>query len=174
MLGKLFLLFTIVPAVELYLLIQIGDRIGAIATLAMLFGTGILGAALARAEGLRVVRTWQSSLAAGTVPPDGVVSGALVLLGGVLLITPGVLTDVAGLLLLVPAVRRPVAHYVTRRLERAIAAGTIKVVQTHRGSGPRDPFTTRRRPNAYPDVIDVEGEPVPDERPPRSRPELEQ
>jgi len=168
MLGKLLLLFTIVPALELYLLIQIGDRIGGLATLAMLFGTGILGAALARAEGLRVLRTWQSSLAAGTVPPDGVVSGVLVLLGGLLLITPGVLTDVAGLLLMVPAVRRPVARYVTHRLERAIASGTIKVVQTHPAAGPRDPFAPRQ-PRAYPDVIDVEGEPVPNDPAPRSR-----
>ncbi|HMI92721.1 MAG TPA: FxsA family protein [Polyangiales bacterium] len=168
MLGKLFLLFTIVPALELYVLIQIGDRIGGLATLAMLFTTGILGAVLARAEGLRVVRTWQSSLAAGTVPPDGVISGALVLLGGLLLITPGVLSDIAGLLLLVPAIRRPVARYVAHRLERAVAAGTIKVVQTHTNTAPRDPFSTHRA-SAYPDVIDVEGEPVPNDPASRSR-----
>ncbi len=166
MLGKLFLLFTIVPAVELYLLIQIGERIGGLATLAMLLATGILGAALARAEGLRVLRTWQSSLAAGTVPPDGVISGALVLLGGVLLITPGVLTDVAGLLLLVPVVRRPIAHFVARRLEQAVAKGSVRVVQM-RGA-PGDPFTPRRPPR-HSDVIDVEGEPVADDPPSRQR-----
>jgi UPF0716 protein FxsA len=166
MLGKLFLLFTIVPAVELYLLIQIGERIGGLATFAMLLGTGILGATLARAEGLRVLRTWQSSLAAGTVPPDGVISGALVLLGGVLLITPGVLTDVAGLLLLVPVVRRPIAHLVARRLEQAVAKGSVRVVQM-RGA-PGDPFTARRPPQ-YSDVIDVEGEPVADDPASRQR-----
>jgi UPF0716 protein FxsA len=166
MLGKLFLLFTIVPAVELYLLIQIGERIGGLATLAMLLGTGILGAMLARAEGLRVLRTWQSSLAAGTVPPDGVISGALVLLGGVLLITPGVLTDVAGLLLLVPVVRRPVAHFVARRLGEAVAKGSVRVVQM-RGAA-ADPFTARRPP-PHSDVIDVEGEPVADDSASRQR-----
>jgi len=167
MLGKLFLLFTIVPALELYVLIQIGERIGGLATLVMLFATGILGAALARAEGLRVLRTWQSSLAAGTVPPDGVISGALVLLGGVLLISPGVLTDVAGLLLLVPVVRRPIARYVASRLERAVATGTVRVVQMR--AAPGDPFSGVRRPPARPDVIDVEGEPVADDPASRQR-----
>lgn len=161
MLAKLFLLFTIVPTVELYLLIQIGKHIGGLPTVAMVIGMGMLGAALARAEGLRVLREWQRSLAAGTVPADGVVSGVLILLGGVLLITPGVLSDVAGLLLFIPAVRRRVAHYVTRRLERAIAQGTLHVVQTH--ARPTDPFST---PRAYHpgEVIDVEGETVTNDR----------
>ena len=162
MFAKLFLLFTIVPTVELYLLIQIGKQIGGVPTIAMVIAMGMLGAALARAEGLRVLREWQRSLAAGTVPTDGVVSGVLILLGGVLLITPGVLSDVAGLLLFIPPVRRQVAYYVTRRLERAMAAGTVKVVQTQ----PRQaqPFTPRR-PVAHQDVIDVEGETVAGDKP---------
>lgn len=162
MLGKLFLLFTIVPTVELYLLIQIGKQVGGLATIAMVIGMGLLGAMLARAEGLRVLREWQQSLARGTVPADGVVSGVLVLLGGVLLITPGVLSDVAGLLLFIPQIRRAVAHYVTRRLERAVAQGTLRVVQTPPMG--RSPFASRQDPFTRRDVIDVEGEPVPDPR----------
>jgi UPF0716 protein FxsA len=158
MLVKLFLLFTIVPTVELYLLIQIGKQIGGIQTIAIVIAMGMLGAALARAEGLRVLREWQEALGRGTVPADGVVSGVLILLGGVLLITPGVLSDIAGLLLFIPPVRRAVAHYVTRRLERAVASGSVRVVQSHpqqRAQG----FTTRR-PITPTDVIDVESEPA--------------
>lgn len=168
MLGKLLLLFTIVPTVELYLLIQIGKQIGGLATVGLVVGMGLLGATLARAEGLRMLREWQRSLAAGTVPPDGVISGVLVLLGGVLLITPGVLSDVAGLLLFVPQVRRVVAHHVTRRLQRAVARGTIRVVQGQPRSVWPPPHSRQQRPFAAPDVIDTEGESVPSEREPRT------
>ena len=167
MLGKLFLLFTIVPTVELYLLIQIGKQIGGVPTIALVIGMGILGAALARAEGLRVLREWQRSLAAGTVPADGVVSGVLILLGGVLLITPGVVSDVAGLALFIPPVRRALAHYVTRRLQHAMAQGTIRVVQTQaRAGGPFPPRPVYRRD----DIIDVEGETVVTDKPARELP----
>lgn len=160
MVGKLFLLFTIVPVVELYLLIKIGKLVGAPATIAFVIIMGIAGAALARAEGLRVLRAWQEALAAGRTPEDGVVSGALILLAGVLMIAPGVLTDVAGLLLLLPFVRRPVARYVSRRLERAVAAGTIQVVRSQPMSWP--PRSEQHRPFPHGDVIDVEGESVPE------------
>ncbi|MCX4242694.1 FxsA family protein [Paraliomyxa miuraensis] len=116
MLGKLLLLFTVVPVVELYLLITIGAQLGAGATVAIVLGTGLLGAWLAKREGARVMRQWQESMARGEIPKEGVVSSVLVLVGGVLLITPGVLTDVTGLLLLVPWSRRAVAHLVRKRL----------------------------------------------------------
>lgn len=156
--GRLFLLFTLVPALELYVLIAIGERIGAPATIAMLIATGVLGAALARAEGTRVLRAWQQSLAAGTVPADGVVSGVLVLLGGALLISPGVISDAAGILLLVPFTRRLIARIVTARVQRAIERGTIRVVHTHARSV--DPFGYARRGQGGREVIDVEAEVV--------------
>jgi UPF0716 protein FxsA len=142
---------------DLYLLLKLGDRIGFVATVVLVVLTGILGAALARSEGTRVLRAWQRSLAAGTVPADGVVSGALVLLGGALLISPGVLTDVLGIVLLVPYTRRLVARLVSAAIKRGIERGSIRVVQSRAGSA--EPFTGRpfRAPGA---VIDVEGEPV--------------
>jgi UPF0716 protein FxsA len=98
-------------------------------------GTGLLGAALARHEGARVLRSWQESMARMQVPEEGVLSGALVLLGAVLLITPGVLTDVAGLTLLFPPTRRLFAarlrHWAERRLQihtvHAFSAGAGEV-----------------------------------------------
>lgn len=118
MLGKLLLLFTVVPVVELYLLITIGKSVGAVPTIALVLATGFLGAWLAKREGARVLRSWQESMARGEIPREGVISSVLVLLGGVLLVTPGVVTDVAGLLLLVPWTRRRVADAVRRRLEQ--------------------------------------------------------
>lgn len=125
MLGKLLLLFTVLPVVELYLLITIGQNVGAAPTIALVLGTGFLGAWLARREGSRVLRSWQGSLARGELPKEGVVSSVLVLVGGVLLVTPGVVTDVMGLVLLVPWTRRWVAGVIRRRLEERLAVQTV-------------------------------------------------
>jgi UPF0716 protein FxsA len=159
-LGKLFLLFTILPALELWLLIAIGERIGAPATIAMLILTGVVGAALARAEGTRVVRAWQQALAAGTVPPDGVVSGVMVLLGGALLISPGVISDAVGVLLLVPYTRRLIARIVMVQVQRAIERGTIRVVHSQRPAGAPFVYGQGGGSPVGREVIDVEAEVV--------------
>lgn len=114
---RLFLLFTLVPLLELYLLLRLGDVMGFWPTVGLVITTGIVGAALAKREGLRVLRTWQTTLAQGRMPEEGLLSAVLVLVGGVLLVAPGVLTDVAGILLLVPPTRKIVATQVRKRLE---------------------------------------------------------
>lgn len=103
---KLFLLFTLVPALELYLLIQIGQVMGALSTVLLIAVTGAVGAALAKREGLSVLSRLQAELQTGLPPADRLVEGLLVLIGGVLLITPGVLTDLTGFLLILPVSRR--------------------------------------------------------------------
>lgn len=125
--GKLLLLFTVVPLVELYLLLLVDDLIGFWPTVALVFATGVTGATLARFEGLRVLSQWRKALFRGKVPEDGVLSGLLVLVGGVLLVTPGVLTDVVGLLLLIPPTRRIVAGWFRQGIERRMEAGQIQV-----------------------------------------------
>jgi UPF0716 protein FxsA len=160
-LGKLFLLFMILPLVDLYVLLQIGERIGGVPALAMVVLSGALGAALARAEGTRVLRAWQQALAAGAVPQEGVVSGVLVFVGGALLITPGVISDAIGLLLLVPFTRRPIARWLAARVQRAIERGSIHVV--HAQPGMPGPFGSGARPSHEPirgQIIDVEAEVV--------------
>ena len=170
--GKLLLLFTVVPFVELYLLMWVADHVGFWTTLGLVVLTGVLGAAMARAEGLRVLRSWQHALAEGRLPEDGVVSGVLVLVGGVLLVTPGVLTDGVGFALLFPPTRRVVAAVLTARLEAAVARGSIQVVRGPGfGGGPfadlGGPGVTgpgsRRQVRGQ--VIDVEGEVVEERRP---------
>jgi UPF0716 protein FxsA len=155
--GKLFLLFTVLPLVDLFVMIQIGERIGSVPTIAMLLFSGVLGAALARAEGLRVVRAFRGSVSTGHVPADSVINGALVLLGCAFLISPGVLTDVLGLVLLLPPSRRVALRIVSARVRRALERGALRVVSAAGMS--RDPFGVARPP-VHGEIIDVHGEPV--------------
>ena len=164
--GKiLLLLFTVVPLVELWLLLWIGGRVGFWPTVGIVLATGVIGATLAKHEGLRVVRRWQEATAKGGLPEDGVLGGLLVLVGGVFLITPGVLTDVAGLLLLLPPTRRWVAGLIRRRFERGLKAGAVQVTEV----GGAQVFTWSAG-GAAPrgrGVIDVEGADVTEERRPK-------
>lgn len=116
--GRLLLLFTLVPVFELWLLISVGNWLGAGPTIALVLGTGALGAWLAKREGFRVLRSWQEASAQGQLPKDGIIASVLVLVGGILLVTPGVLTDVVGLSLLIPAARRLLAARIRNTLEK--------------------------------------------------------
>ncbi|WP_437737039.1 FxsA family protein [Sorangium sp. So ce1335] len=120
--GKLILLFTVVPIVELWLLLSIGDLIGFWPTVAFALGTAVFGAALGKREGLKVLAAWRGAMAEGRIPDEGLTGGLLVLLGAALLVTPGVLTDLAGILLLLPPTRRRIAALVRARLEQRVAA----------------------------------------------------
>lgn len=102
----LFLCFTVLPAAELYLLVKIGGHLGAAPTAAIVVLMGILGATLARREGFAVVARILEDLRQGRSPSDRITEGLLVLVGSILLITPGVITDVVGFLFLVPMTRR--------------------------------------------------------------------
>ena len=160
-LGKLLLLFTVVPVVELYLLITIGQRLGAEPTIGLVLVTGLLGATLARREGARVLRNWQEAMARGQMPKEGVISSVLVLVGGVLLVTPGVLTDVTGLLLLMPWSRRWIAGVVRNRLEHRLQVRSFvpdpSVFANLDGGGPPDAGPTAG-PVIDVDAVEVEAE----------------
>ncbi len=115
---RLLLLFTVVPLVELFLLIRIGEAIGLVRTVAIVLGTGILGAWLTRLQGLRVLARIRSDLAAGRMPTDSLIDGLLILVAGLVLITPGLLTDMTGFFLLVPTSRA----WLRRRIAAAFRA----------------------------------------------------
>jgi UPF0716 protein FxsA len=144
--GKLFLLFTLLPLLDLWVLLRIGRAVGFWPALALVVATGLAGAWLARAEGFRVLRSWQSSLASGRMPEEGVLSGVLVLVGAALLVAPGVITDVIGLALLVPPTRRLAAAALRRRFLRSVETGRVRVVTYG---------APRTSPRASDDVIDV-------------------
>jgi len=148
--GRLFLLFTVVPLVELYLLIAVGRVLGPMATIGLVLVTGAVGAWFARLEGARVIRRWQEAMARQQIPKDGVIDGFLIFIGGLMLITPGILTDIAGLSMVMPPTRRVIAGFVRRWVERQIAAGRVQVYAPGYNGGPGRPQ----------EVIDVEGEVV--------------
>ncbi|MDT8370039.1 MAG: FxsA family protein [Longimicrobiales bacterium] len=123
----IFLLFVLVPLIELALLIKVGQWIGAFPTILLVLFTGLAGAALARREGLRALRRVQSELASGRVPGDALMDGVAILLGGAFLLTPGVLTDLIGLSLLLPPTRGLAKAWARSAVERRIAEGSVRV-----------------------------------------------
>ncbi|TVQ23261.1 MAG: FxsA family protein, partial [Spirochaetaceae bacterium] len=120
MFFKLLGAFTIIPIIELYILIQLGSVIGALPTVLLVILTGAAGAALAKAQGVSVWSRIQRELNAGRFPGNDLIDGLLLLLAGVTLLTPGLLTDVAGFLLLVPVTRYPVREWLKRRFRRTL------------------------------------------------------
>lgn len=123
MFFRLFLLFTLVPLVELGLLIKIGNFVGVLPTIALVVFTGALGAWLARSQGLKTLHRVQQEWAGGQIPTDALLDGMLILVAGAVLLTPGLLTDLAGFFLLTPfgrgKVRTAVTNYFRRRAQRA-------------------------------------------------------
>lgn len=135
MLLRLFLLFTIVPLIELYFLIKIGTYLGALNTVLLLVSTGLLGAALARLQGLRTMRQILSNLSKGIVPAEEMVDGLLIFVAGVLLITPGVLTDIAALFLLFPFTRTLFKRWLRKKFDRMVASGKARLYFRRGSSG---------------------------------------
>ena len=125
MLIRLILLFTIVPLLELSLLLRIGSWLGAGPTIGLVLGTGFVGAWLARREGVRAWNAVQQQLARGQVPGRELLDAVLVLLAGVVLITPGILTDAVGFALMTRPGRNWVADRIRKRLETSIEAARI-------------------------------------------------
>lgn len=137
LLARLALLFVIVPIVELMFLIEMGQAVGVAPTLLLVLFTGVTGAWLARAEGLRVLFQFQKQLASGRLPGQALLDGISVLIGGVLLVTPGILTDVVGFSLLFPVSRRWLQRLGQTRMERALRDGSIQIINT--GQADLDP-----------------------------------
>jgi UPF0716 protein FxsA len=102
----LFLLFTVVPLLETWLLIEVGRAVGGAQTVFWLFAMGVAGAWLGKRAGTGVLRQVQQDLRSGKSPADSVIEGLMVVIGSVLLITPGLMSDLTGLLLFIPPVRR--------------------------------------------------------------------
>ncbi len=125
---RLLLLFTLVPLVELYLLIEIGGAIGVAPTIAIVIVTGVIGAALARWQGLGVLRRLQDDLSAGRPPTDALIDGLLIFVAGAVLLTPGLITDALGFLLLVPAGRAAVRRLVSSAVARNLVVRRPDVV----------------------------------------------
>jgi UPF0716 protein FxsA len=119
-LPLLVVVFIGVPFAEIYVLLQVGHAIGVANTLALLILVSIVGAWLAKREGLGVIRRMQRSIDAGRVPGTELVDGFLILLAAALMLTPGFLTDIVAIFLLLPPVRAVVRRELRRRVARRI------------------------------------------------------
>lgn len=124
---KLLIIFTLVPLLELYLLIEAGRTIGVGATILLVLLTGVAGAWLARSQGVEILRRIQAETAGGRMPPETLLDGALVLIGGLLLLTPGFFTDLLGFSFLVPFTRRLWRRILSSWLQRQLQRGVITV-----------------------------------------------
>ena len=129
MLWKLFLAFTLIPVSEIYILITIGGQIGILPSIALVILTGIIGASLARSQGLQTLGRIRDSFQQGVVPGEELLNALLIAIAGIVLLTPGFLTDAAGLFLLIPATRTLCREWLKRRIELVYAQRNV-------GNGP--------------------------------------
>ena len=128
----LLLLFIGLPMVEIYVLIQVGQVIGALWTIALLVAIAALGSALLRLQGLATLANVQAAMSRGELPTTAILEGLVLLVAGVLMVTPGFVTDLAGLLCLLPPLRRALAR----------ALGAALMLRVQRGAGRRAAPTT--------------------------------
>jgi len=135
---KLLFLFTVVPTLELYLLFQISDQIGGLETIYLVLLTGIVGASMAKREGISVIRQIQEASVNGEPPADKLVEGLMVLVGGILLVTPGVMTDAFGLSLIFPLSRKLLVGLVKRTLKDRMQFEGIHIGTPRPGPAARD------------------------------------
>lgn len=143
--GILLLLFLVVPILELAVIVQVGQAIGTIPTLALLIVMSITGAWLMKREGLGVLRRAQRQVREGRVPSREVADGFLIVLGGALMLTPGFVSDLAGMALLLPPVRAVV---------RPVLLGRLQAMALGAALGPAAAAAGRRR-SRRPGAIDV-------------------
>lgn len=120
MLLYLFLLFTVVPLIELSILVWIGRETDWWIPILLVMITGVAGAALARWQGWQVLQRLRADAASGRMPADALVDAFLILLAGILLVTPGVLSDLVGVVLLIPPLRTIVKRGVAAWIKRSI------------------------------------------------------
>src|SRR3954453_899005 len=129
-------LFVVVPLVEIYVIIQVGQAIGAWWTILLLILDSIFGAWLIRHEGRRAWQALASALDSGRMPARELADGALILIGGTLMLSPGFVTDALGIVLILPFARPVARRALTRVVTRRLLAGTAQTRQAPRPPGP--------------------------------------
>jgi len=128
MFMKLFFLFTVIPFFEIYILIKVGNHFGFFTTLSIIIVTGLVGAHFVRQEGFKVWLKIQNEMRNGNFPADQLVEGLLLFVAGVILVTPGLLTDIMGFLLLVPFIRKYIREWVNQKFSDMIRRGDIRFI----------------------------------------------
>jgi UPF0716 protein FxsA len=146
-------LFVVVPILEIYVIIQVGQAIGALWTIALLIADSVLGTILMKSQGRAAWRRFQTALAEGRMPAREVLDGVLVIFGGAFLLTPGFCSDIVGALLLLPPTRAVIRRVVARRF----TIGVLGDVPSPRMRPPRGGPGTPGAPGGGADGFDVEG-----------------
>ena len=127
MLLKLFLAFTLIPVAEIYLLIKIGGHIGAFNTVLMVILTAFAGAYLAQIQGMQTMLRIRASLQQGLMPKDEMVDAVIIFVAGIVLLTPGFITDLTGLLLLLPVTRQRFKRFLKYKLDQYVKNQEIHI-----------------------------------------------
>ena len=127
MFFKLFLIFALVPVIELAILIQVGSFIGGLNTVTIVILTALAGAYMVKLEGLGVMFRIQQNMQEGIFPGDEMINGAMILMAGALLLTPGFFTDVIGFLLVFPASRKFIKKAITPYIRKKMDSGKFDI-----------------------------------------------
>ena len=147
----LVVLFIVVPLVELYVILQVGDLIGIWWTLLLLIADSILGSMLLKSQGRQVWRRFNEATAAGRIPHNEIIDGVLIIFGGAFLITPGFLTDIVGLFFLIPPTRALFRRTVRAAIERGTLWGRVGGAAVRAG---RERQAARSQPSAPGDYVE--------------------
>ena len=126
-LQYLIALFIGLPIIELVLLFELHNVVGFVPTVLLVFLTGIAGASLVRRQGLSTLLTIQKELNIGNLPAPQMMDGVMILIAGVLLVTPGIITDIVGFSLLIPVVRERIRLWLLKKLKKKMQSGYIQV-----------------------------------------------
>jgi UPF0716 protein FxsA len=127
MFFKLFLLFTLIPVIELSLLIEIGSYIGILNTIVIVILTAIIGAYMVRMEGMGVMYRIQKSMQEGMFPGEELISAAMILVAGALLLTPGFFTDIIGFLMVIPVTRKYITNIIKKYIKKNMSNDDIHI-----------------------------------------------
>ena len=138
-------IFIGIPLIEIALFVQIGGRIGLAWTIIIVIATAIAGTILLRSQGLAVMSRAQDTMNAGEMPVESLVDGVFLLIAGILLLTPGFLTDFIGFLFFIPILRQTLGRYLWRRIARS---GSVSFRDLRGGGSARGPRDDRTSPHA--------------------------
>jgi UPF0716 protein FxsA len=149
MFARLFVLFTAVSLLEIFVLVKVGSFLGALPTIGLVVVTALIGSALVRSQGLQLIQQYQQRIAKGEMPGQQLVEGLMLIITGVLLVTPGFVTDFCGLMLLQPTIRANIAKSLLANIKFSPATMSGNFSQPH---------SSFSKPNIDNDVIEGEFE----------------
>lgn len=148
----LFLLFAIMPIIEIAILVQVGGMIGGLNTVALVIVTAFVGAFLVKREGIQTLQTAQSKMQQNMIPGRELVEGMMLVVAGILLVTPGFITDILGFLLVLPGSR----HYFAAQLSKHLQMRVVTPTGTYSQPGAGQPYSRPRPGRNDEDVIEGE------------------